>query len=274
MKILPMFYKALFLVTIYLPLWTRDCLLTFLAILLGRDRAIDILTRLFKSRGLIGILPDRSLLFYPLDDLKLLSIISEIYSKKIYDTKQMESFRYVCDVGAHIGLFTLRVSKKAQNSKVIAIEPNPVNYKFLLRNIAINGLSDKVYALNVAVGKERKRTVLYLSKISRGDSSLKRWHDAGANGNLIVNVLPLDNILFNSKTYDLIKIDVEGAETEVLRGLEKQYTKVNRIIVEVHVSIVNVNEIHKWIHNHGFVVTKTKKLYEDCLLLEAQRPCA
>jgi len=271
MKGLPICYKALFLVTIYLPLRIRDIFINFIAILFGVNRAIDIKERLFKGRSLIGMLPDGSLLFYPLDDLKLLPIISEIYSRKIYDTKGMESLHYVCDVGAHIGLFTLRVSKMSQNVKVIAIEPNPVNYKFLLRNIAINGLSDKVYALNVAAGEERKKAVLYLSGISRGDSSLKGWQDVGAYGYLIVDVLPLDNILSNIETCDLIKIDVEGVETEVLRGLGKNHWKVNRILAEIHVSFVNVNEIYRWMYKHGFRVTKLRKIYENTLLLEAQR---
>lgn len=238
-----------------------------------RDRIIEAACKLLKEKSLIGVLPDGNRIFYPLDDFKLLSIISEIYYKKIYDVKELETCECICDVGAHIGLFTLRISKQAPNSKITAIEANPTNFKFLLKNIFINGLKDRVRGLNVAVGQKKGRVILWLSKLSRGDSSTKRWHDAGSAGYLVVDVLPLNDILSNERSCDLIKIDVEGAETEVLRGLEKQYMKVNRLVIETHISVVNVNEIYEWLHNHGFVITKTQKLYEDCLLLQAQRLC-
>jgi FkbM family methyltransferase len=269
-----MFSKLLHCLTVYLPLRLMDLCINFLGLFVGRERIIEAAHKLFKKKSLIGVLPDGSLIFYPLDDFKLLSIISEIYYKKIYDVTEIETCEYICDVGAHIGLFTLRISKEAPNSKVIAFEANPTNFKFLLKNILINGLKDRVCGLNVAVGQRKGRAVLWLSKLSRGDSSTKMWHNAGSAGYLMVDVLPLDDILSNKRSCDLIKIDVEGAETEVLRGLEKKYTKVNRLIMEIHISVVNVNEIYEWLHDHGFVVTKTQKLYEDCLLLEAQRLCA
>ena len=238
---------------------------------MGRDLAIEVANRLLSRKSLIGMLPDGNLVFLPLDDLKLLSIISEIYMKKIYDVGQMENFHCACDVGAHIGLFTLRISKKAPSSKIIAIEPNPTNFKFLCKNICINHLNERVYTLNAAVGKERGKAILLLSKISRGDGSIKRWHNAGSAGGLIIDVITLDEVLMNKGICDLVKIDVEGAESDVLKGLENQYQKVNNLIIEVHIPIVNVTKICEWLRCNGFVITKCRKLYADCFLLEARR---
>jgi FkbM family methyltransferase len=229
--------------------------------------------RFLKKTSLIGVLPDGSLIFYPLDDFKLLPIISEIYYKKIYDIKEIETCDYICDVGAHIGLFALRVSKLAPSSRIIAIEADPTNFRFILKNVSINGLKDRIRGLNVAAGQRKGRVILWLSKLSRGDCSTKKWHDAGSAGHLLVDVLPLDDILSDEGSCDLMKIDVEGAETEVLKGLEKQYEKVNRLAIETHIPAVNVNDIFEWLHNHGFVITKKQKLYEDCLLLKARRLC-
>jgi len=236
-----------------------------------RDLGIDVAHRLLREKGLIGVLPDGNLIFYPLDDFKLLSIISEIYHKKIYDVREIRNFNFICDVGAHIGLFTLRISKQAPNGKIISIEANPTNFKFLLKNVLINGLSKRVYALNIAAGQRKGRTILWLSTSSRGDSSTKRWHNAGSAGHLLVDMLPLDDLLPNT-ICDLMKIDVEGAETDVLRGLEKCCTKIKRLVMEIHIPVVSETEIYEWLHNHDFVITKTQKLYEDCLLLEAQHP--
>lgn len=122
----------------------------------------------------------------------------------------------------------------------------------------------------MAVGQRKGRVVLRLNKLSRGDSSIKKGHDVYSDGYLIVDVLPLDDILSDESSCYLIKIDVEGAETEVLRGLEKHHAKVNKLIMEIHISDVNVNEIHEWLYKHNFTITKTQKLYENCLLLEAR----
>ena len=202
--------------------------------------------------------------------MKLIPIISEIYDKKIYDTQGIEVFKCICDVGAHIGLFTLKTSKQSLGSKIIAVEADPTNYKYFLRNVSINGLKNRVQGLNAAVGQGKGTATLWLSKSSRGDNSTKKWHDAGSAGHIVVSMLPLDDILSNEKLCDLMKLDVEGSETEVLKGLEKQYSKVNRLVMEAHTSVVNIDEIHKWLYRHDFTVKETRKIYEDCLLLKAQ----
>jgi FkbM family methyltransferase len=265
--------KLLYRLTIYLPLGFRDLCVNFLALFVSRKRVIEVVYRFLKEKSLIGVLPDGNFIFYPLDDFKLLDIISEIYYKKIYDVKGIETCEYVCDVGAHIGLFALRISKLARSSKIITIEANPTNFRFILENISVNGLKDRIRALNVAAGRRKGRVILWLSKLSRGDCSTRKWHDAGSAGHLAVDMLPLDAILSDERSYDLVKIDVEGSEIEVLKGLEKQYTKVNRLVIETHISVVNINEVYGWLHNHGFVMMKKQKLYEDCLLLEARRIC-
>jgi len=58
-------------------------------------------------------------------------------------------------------------------------------------------------------------------------------------------MVPLDEILVNEIACDLMKIDVEGAEIEVLKGLQSQYSKINNLIIEVHTSIVDINYIYK-----------------------------
>lgn len=44
------------------------------------------------------------------------------------------------------------------------------------------------------------------------------------------------------------------------------------MITEFHMRVVNVNDIYEWLGNHGFIVTRTQRLYKDYLILEAQRP--
>ena len=75
------------------------------------------------------------------------------------------------DVGAHIGIYTVKLARKV--SKVIALEPEPKNYSFLRRNIFINGVNNKVIALPIAASDNdgyadlcvKNLQVLILSKI-------------------------------------------------------------------------------------------------------------
>ena len=109
--------KLLYLLTVYLPLRIRDLCINFLALFIKRDYAIKVAYKLLNGKALMGVLPDGSLIFYPLDDFKLLSIISEIYYKKIYDVEGYESFKRVCDVGAHIGLLVKELIKHVASER-------------------------------------------------------------------------------------------------------------------------------------------------------------
>jgi FkbM family methyltransferase len=263
----------MYLLTVYFPLRIKELHTGFLALFTRREYINTVSRKLFKGKAFMGILPDGNLLFYPLDDSKILPIISEIYQENIYDVKQMEDFKMVCDIGAHIGLFTLKISKQAPKSKIIALEPDPTNFKFLVRNLSINGLTNRTNVLNVAAGEKKKKALLFTNRESRGDSSMKKWHNAWTTEYSTIAVIPLADTLSTELGCDLMKIDVEGMESEVLNGLEDQYPKLNRLVVEIHTCVVHAADIYEWLRNHNFLITRAQELYEDCILVEAQRPC-
>jgi FkbM family methyltransferase len=260
--------------TIYFPLRVREIGINFLALFIKREHIIKVSQKLFNGKALMGVLPDGKRLYYPLDDSKILPIISEIYYKNIYDVRQIENFSSICDVGAHIGVFTLKMSKQAPKSRIIAIEPNPTNFKFLAKNVSINGLADRVKMLNVAAGEKKEKALLLMNYLSRGDASMKEWHNAGSAGRLTINVISLAEILSTTQGCDLMKIDVEGMEHEVLLGLGDQHLKVNALVIEIHIPIIRAADIYAWLDDHDFSITRARKLYDDCLVVEAKRLCA
>ena len=269
-------YGILYFLTIYFPLRMRDIYVNILARFFGKNYSIDLSYRLLNGKSLLGILPDGSFLVFPLDDMKLLDIISEVYSKKIYDLQKFDKPDLICDLGAHIGLFSLRMAKLVSDSKIIAVEVSPSNYSFCLRNITLNKLCDRVEVFCVAVGQNRRTAILYLNKFSRGDNSLrKEWHglDISKYGwqRKSVNVLPLEDILPIETSHAFLKIDVEGMETEVLKGLENRSMVVDRFVIEIHTSITEELEVYKWLNIHSFSITKKQRLYSDCLIIEARR---
>ncbi len=125
----------------------------------------------------------------------------------------------VLDVGAHIGIYTVHLAKKAKH--VIAVEPEPQNLNLLIKNIKLNNVSSKVTILPVAACDYDGVAELYLHEAS-GRHSLKPIKDGGA-GIIKVKCRKLGSLLRNKLSINevnIIKIDVEGSEASVLKGLE------------------------------------------------------
>ena len=150
----------------------------------------------------------------------------------------------VVDVGAHIGLYTMIASRLVgENGKVIAIEAHPENYEMLNRNIKLNGLTN-VMPLNYAVYSKETKIKLYLRDEELGCTVYNTIIGSRANTredkSIEVNANTLDDLLQNNgishADINWIKIDVEGAEFEVLKGAVKVLAKNKNIalLIEVH----------------------------------------
>jgi FkbM family methyltransferase len=143
----------------------------------------------------------------------------------------------VIDIGAHIGRYTITSSKQVGNSgKVVAIEADPDNFELLKRNIALNNLTN-VLPLNYAVFSERTRIKLYEQSASAKYNSLMLARAAKTKNYVEVNADTLDSILKQNGVNQVnwIKIDVEGAEFEVLKGSTKTLSGENvSLFIEIH----------------------------------------
>jgi FkbM family methyltransferase len=143
----------------------------------------------------------------------------------------------VVDIGAHIGRYTITSSKQVGDSgKVVAIEADPGNFQLLKRNIALNNLTN-VLPLNYAVFSTRTRMKLYEQSASAKYNSLMLARAAKTKNYVEVNGDTLDSILKQNgiNQVDWIKIDVEGAEFEVLKGSTKTLSSENvSLFIEIH----------------------------------------
>ncbi len=143
----------------------------------------------------------------------------------------------VIDIGAHIGRYTITSSKQVgKTGKVVAIEADPDNFQLLKRNIALNNLTN-VLPLNYAVFSTRTRMKLYEQSASAKYNSLMLARAAKTKNYVEVNADTLDNILKLNEVNQVnwIKIDVEGAEFEVLKGSTETLSGENvSLFVEIH----------------------------------------
>jgi len=135
------------------------------------------------------------------------------------------------DVGANVGYYTILASKLVGvNGKVFAIEPVPQTLKVLRFNIKLNGLKN-VIVVDKAGWHTRTKLKLKIPMNEFGLSSSFR------SGGLEVNVdaIPLDEVLncTNRLEIKLIKLDVEGAEYEVLKGSIETLKHTKFVILEL-----------------------------------------
>jgi FkbM family methyltransferase len=132
------------------------------------------------------------------------------------------------DVGSFVGTHAIITSR---NSKGIAyaFEPIASNFALLKQNIQLNSPND-VRPVNLAIGSENK------------SAFIGTWDDNGftcqiSDSGLPVQVVTLDSYMLplDLPAIQVVKIDVEGYETEVLNGMKQIAARYNpRIIVEVH----------------------------------------
>ena len=124
------------------------------------------------------------------------------------------------DVGAHIGYFTLPAAKAVGLSgRVIAIEPSPGSADLLRANAELNGL-DWITVFEVAASDHNGPEVLFRSPKSPMWNRLVRFPVRDGMDTISVSAKTIDSILAECGWPPIVgmKVDVEGAELDVLRG--------------------------------------------------------
>jgi len=203
-----------------------------------------------------------------IDDIKYAILDREsflIVSPEYYEVRFMPIWfkprrgDVLVDIGAHIGKYTVTAAKLVGNEgMVVAIEPCPVNYHTLLRNIGFNKLQN-VIALNFAAWDEDCELKLFT-----GDTA--GHHSAKINrglGGFTVKAKVMDHILkeLHVGRVDWIKIDVEGAECEVLYGLEEIISKHKpKMIIEVFYE--NLDEMKRFMKECEYGLIRISPLFE------------
>jgi FkbM family methyltransferase len=149
----------------------------------------------------------------------------------------------VVDIGAHMGRYTIISSKRVgTKGKVVAIEAHPGNFEMLNRNIKLNQLTN-VIPLNYAVYSKETKIKLYLPEEESGYTIYNTimFNRAGTEDKFVdVNAQTVDYLLqlnqIREEEVNWIKIDVEGAEFEVLKGATNILSKSKNIalLIEIH----------------------------------------
>lgn len=176
-------------------------------------------------------------------------VIKEIFTKKEYDKNNFISGDNWLDLGAHIGVFATYAKTKGIKN-VYCYEPHPENFKLLLENIG-----NECY--NLAVYGSKKPSHLYLAK--------NTWRHTifPVRGRKRIEVKSIHiNDVLKKHFIENIKIDIEGAESDVLLNLSN-FSAIKKIIFEYSVrpkdSLEKFYEIEKHLQSHGFKLKYNEK---------------
>jgi FkbM family methyltransferase len=134
---------------------------------------------------------------------------------------QVQPGMVVADIGANVGLYTYLLARcVGEQGLVYAFEPNPPLFASLETNCRTNGVAN-VRLHNVALGLQDDTLTLTPARFNSGDSRLSRREAAATTGGISVPVRPLDALL-EGRPLDFVKIDVQGWELEVFKGMHGQ----------------------------------------------------
>jgi FkbM family methyltransferase len=165
------------------------------------------------------------------------------------------------DIGANIGVYSI-FAAVARGVRVVAFEPEALNYAALCENIAANeGLDERVVAFCLAASNRNDITRLNLSEVSIGSSGhalgaevgyfLEPRKPAFKQGAVAVRLatLVVAGALLQPTA---IKIDVDGFEHEVVEGLGTVLYNVRTLCVEVNPAIPEHAEMVRTLQRFGF----------------------
>ena len=153
-------------------------------------------------------------------------VVSGAIFFNVYEKSESHFIKSICyegmnilDIGANIGYYTALFSQLAgERGSVIAIEPDLESYKYLSKSI--NSFNYKnVLSFRLAASDIKQKLPLFISKENRGDNRLYSTNQK--RNSIMVDCLTVDELLEENKieNLDLIKIDVQGYEPKVLKGM-------------------------------------------------------
>lgn len=147
----------------------------------------------------------------------------QIFCDDCYRTCSLPDEPIVVDVGANIGTFALNVLWRRPAARVTCVEPSPDNLGYLKRNLKSFGRHSAV-VLPVAVTDHEGDARL----VGSTSDALRVEHGNGGE----VETVTLKSLIHEH--VDLLKIDIEGSETEALAGAGGCLSHVDRVVLEYH----------------------------------------
>ncbi len=165
-------------------------------------------------------------------------VVSGALTLGVYEKTETKFFLSVCapgmiflDIGANSGYYTaLFLSRSGRDACTVAFEPDPQCYEFLTRTVAANQ-GTRVTCLRTAASDTIGASLLYQNLENRGDNRLYANPLASSSCQVETSTVDasLDGLCITK--VNLIKIDVQGCEAKVFRGMERTIRQSSQLII-------------------------------------------
>lgn len=167
---------------------------------------------------------------------ELIHGLKEIFLEEIY-RQPLPGHARILDCGANIGLSILYLKKCCPTARITAFEPDEVNFDLLQRNMAAFEFSD-ITLRKEAVWKENTTV-----QFSNNQGMASHIEQGAAMGSSSIKAIRLRDFL--DEQIDFLKLDIEGAEYEVLMDCHDKLANVQRMFIEYHGQFSTAGQFHE-----------------------------
>ncbi len=184
------------------------------------------------------------------------TVFRDIFLRNDYGLKDDFYFKTVIDVGAHVGIFTVFVSPRAE--RILAIEPEPENLAVFECNVKLNGLEEKVQIIPCALSYKDGVATLFRYSDRQDAHTLLPVKKNNFDTKSQIKTISLGTLFrnYNLVHCDLLKLDCEGLEYNIIfKTPQEVWKKVKAITMETHPHPErNVWDLKKRLEELGFKV--------------------
>lgn len=186
--------------------------------------------------------------------------LTEIFYEQVYRVclERLGPCSSIIDLGANVGMSTLYFRIKYPQARILAVEPHPGNFQLLTRNLERVMRGGEVHTLCAAVWDKPCKLAVTKETESHWNTGFRFEEcppvcDSGIEG------LPVGDIVQRSgfDHVDLLKVDVEGAETRMFQGDLDWLSKVKAIAIEFHETSRQDSGFDAIMSDHGYDLTES-----------------
>lgn len=205
------------------------------------DDRLDIIKNLIKDERAQNVVLNMDFegadLSLRIDDSDI-RVFKQIFVDNEYDSLNLpEAAETIVDLGANIGLSALFFLKKYPDARIVAVEPDAVNFEIMKKNL--DRFSKSIEFLQAAIWPTDGEVSLVEEDVNH--SSLGAWgyRTEAQSENASVSVksvsIPTIKQQYNMDFIDILKVDIEGAEYELFeKDYESWIDRVGMIVIETH----------------------------------------
>jgi FkbM family methyltransferase len=152
------------------------------------------------------------------------------------------------DLGAYTGLSAIFLARELAVEEIIAVEPDPDNFRLLSENLSTTGLANRSTALRAFAGREHAFATVQDSGNGAWGMRMGPFSETGTP------VLPLAEIVKTAKSDApvVLKCDIEGGERQLFLHIRDWEHLIRYVLLELHTEFLPLREMSACLESSGF----------------------